>query len=41
MATKLHGVRPDASLTWLEDIGHYPMLESPSAFLDAVAPALA
>jgi len=41
MATRLHGVRPDASLSWLEGIGHYPMLESPSAFLDAVVPALA
>jgi len=41
MATRLHGVRPDASLTWLEDIGHYPMLEAPSAFLDAVGPVLA
>jgi pimeloyl-ACP methyl ester carboxylesterase len=41
MAARLQGVRPDASLTWLHDVGHYPMLESPSAFLDAVAPALA
>ncbi len=41
MASRLHGVRPDAGLTWLHDVGHYPMLESPSAFLDAVAPALA
>ena len=41
MATRLQGVRPDASLTWLHDIGHYPMLESPRAFLDAVVPALA
>jgi pimeloyl-ACP methyl ester carboxylesterase len=40
MATKLHGVRPDAALTWLEGIGHYPMLEAPRAFLGAVAPAL-
>jgi pimeloyl-ACP methyl ester carboxylesterase len=40
MATRLHGVRPDAELVWLEDVGHYPMLESPSAFLDAVLPAL-
>jgi pimeloyl-ACP methyl ester carboxylesterase len=40
MATRLHGVRPDARLSWLDDIGHYPMLESPSAFLDAVLPAL-
>jgi pimeloyl-ACP methyl ester carboxylesterase len=36
MATRLHGVRPDAALTMLEGIGHYPMLESPRAFLDSV-----
>ena len=29
MATRLHGVRPDATLRWLEDVGHYPMIESP------------
>jgi pimeloyl-ACP methyl ester carboxylesterase len=40
MATRLQGARPDAQLTWLEGVGHYPMVESPSAFLDAVAPAL-
>jgi pimeloyl-ACP methyl ester carboxylesterase len=40
MATTLHAVRPDAALTWLHDIGHYPMLEAPTAFLDAVVPAL-
>jgi pimeloyl-ACP methyl ester carboxylesterase len=40
MATRLHGVRPDAGLTWLDDVGHYPMIESPSAFLDAVVRAL-
>jgi pimeloyl-ACP methyl ester carboxylesterase len=40
MATRLHGVRSDATLTWLDDVGHYPMLESPSGFLDAVVPAL-
>jgi pimeloyl-ACP methyl ester carboxylesterase len=40
MATRLQGVRPDAALTWMPDVGHYPMLESPSAFLDAVVPAL-
>ena len=40
MATRLHGVRPDAPLTWMQDVGHYPMLEAPSAFLDAVVPAL-
>ena len=41
MATRLHGVRPDATLTWLEGIGHYPMLESPARYLSAVADALA
>ncbi len=41
MATRLHGVRPDAVLVWLVDVGHYPMLEAPSVFLDAVLPALA
>jgi pimeloyl-ACP methyl ester carboxylesterase len=40
MATRLQHRRPDARLTWLEDVGHYPMIESPSAFLEAVAPAL-
>jgi pimeloyl-ACP methyl ester carboxylesterase len=40
MATRLQGVRPDAPLTWLHDVGHYPMLESPTEFLDAVVPAL-
>jgi pimeloyl-ACP methyl ester carboxylesterase len=41
MATRLHEVRPDATLTWLEGIGHYPMLESPARYLGAVAGALA
>jgi pimeloyl-ACP methyl ester carboxylesterase len=41
MATRLQGVRPDAALTWLEGVGHYPMLEAPGAFLDAVSGALA
>ena len=40
MATRLQSVRPEAALTWLDDVGHYPMIESPSAFLDAVVPAL-
>jgi pimeloyl-ACP methyl ester carboxylesterase len=40
MATRLHGVRPDADLTWLPGVGHYPMLESPSVFLDALSRAL-
>jgi pimeloyl-ACP methyl ester carboxylesterase len=41
MATRLHETRPDATLTWLEGIGHYPMLESPARYLNAVADALA
>ncbi len=40
MATRLQETRPDASLIWLEDVGHYPMLESPTAFLDAVVSGL-
>jgi pimeloyl-ACP methyl ester carboxylesterase len=41
MATRLHRIRPDASLRWLEGVGHYPMLESPSEYLRAVTTALA
>ena len=40
MATRLHEARPDARLVWLEDVGHYPMLEAPTPFLDAVASGL-
>jgi pimeloyl-ACP methyl ester carboxylesterase len=40
MATRLHEQRRDARLTWLDDVGHYPMIESPRAFLDAVTPSL-
>jgi len=28
---------PDARLTWLDDLGHYPMLEAPRRWADAVA----
>jgi len=41
MAIRLQRARPEAGLTWLEGVGHYPMLESPAAFLRAVADALA
>ena len=40
MASRLHDARPDSTLTWLHAIGHYPMIESPATFLDAVVPAL-
>jgi len=40
MASRLHEARPDAALTRLTDVGHYPMLESPHRFLDAVEPGL-
>ena len=33
--------RPDARLTWLDDVGHYPMIESPSRLPRRRHPALA
>jgi pimeloyl-ACP methyl ester carboxylesterase len=36
MATRLKGVRPDASLEILRDVGHFPMVESPRRFEAAV-----
>jgi pimeloyl-ACP methyl ester carboxylesterase len=36
MARKLHQARPDASLTVLDDVGHFPMVESPREFEKAV-----
>ena len=41
MATRLCDVRPDARLTWLEGVGHYPMLEAPAPYLAAVTVGLA
>jgi pimeloyl-ACP methyl ester carboxylesterase len=41
MADHLHEAAPTASITRLVDVGHYPMLEAPSLFLDAVRSALA
>jgi pimeloyl-ACP methyl ester carboxylesterase len=41
MAVRLQRARPEAGLTWLEGVGHYPMLESPAVFLGAVDDALA
>ena len=36
MATQLVARRPDARLTTLDGVGHYPMLEAPEAFAAAV-----
>jgi pimeloyl-ACP methyl ester carboxylesterase len=40
MAERLASVRPDASLTVLDDVGHYPMLEAPGRFAAAVLAGL-
>ncbi len=40
MAERLHAARPDATLVRLEGIGHYPMLEAPTAFDAALEHAL-
>jgi pimeloyl-ACP methyl ester carboxylesterase len=40
MAPRLHRARPDASLTILNDVGHFPMVESPRRFEEAVVQAL-
>jgi pimeloyl-ACP methyl ester carboxylesterase len=40
MAEELHAKRPDATLTRLESVGHYPMVEAPAAFSAAVLAAL-
>jgi pimeloyl-ACP methyl ester carboxylesterase len=38
MSARLHRARPDAQLTVLDQVGHYPMVEAPQLF---VAPVLA
>lgn len=40
MTDTLKAARPDAAVTILEDVGHYPMLESPKKFTQAVTKAL-
>jgi pimeloyl-ACP methyl ester carboxylesterase len=40
MTDELKRARPDATLTVLDGVGHYPMLESPTRFARAVSAAL-
>jgi pimeloyl-ACP methyl ester carboxylesterase len=40
MATRLHQARPDATLHILREVGHYPMVEAPGIFEEAVVGAL-
>jgi pimeloyl-ACP methyl ester carboxylesterase len=37
IATLLAGEIPGARLTWLEELGHYPMLEAPARWAEAVS----
>jgi pimeloyl-ACP methyl ester carboxylesterase len=36
MVDRLHAARPDARVSLLDDVGHYPMVESPERFVAAV-----
>lgn len=40
MVDTLLAARPDATAVRLQDVGHYPMVEAPQRFLDAVLPGL-
>ena len=40
MVDTLVAARPDATAVRLEGVGHYPMVEAPSRFVDAVLPGL-
>jgi pimeloyl-ACP methyl ester carboxylesterase len=40
MVERLHGVRPDATVHRLDGVGHYPMVEVPQRFNDALLDAL-
>jgi pimeloyl-ACP methyl ester carboxylesterase len=40
MAHRLASLRPEARLTVFDDVGHYPMLEAPERFADAVLAGL-
>jgi pimeloyl-ACP methyl ester carboxylesterase len=41
MADRLHAARPDARVSLLDDVGHYPMIEAPERFATAVHRTLA
>ena len=41
MADRLNEVRADARVIWIRGAGHYPQLEEPAAYLEAVREALA
>lgn len=41
IAERLARELPDATLSWLQGVGHYPMLEAPDAFADAALGFLA
>ena len=41
MAHRVVAERPDTALTVLDGVGHFPMLEAPTAFEDAVLAGLA
>ena len=40
MVERLQTARPDATVTILDRVGHYPMIEAPDQFLAAVTGAL-
>ncbi|UDY36403.1 alpha/beta fold hydrolase [Dermatobacter hominis] len=40
MADRLVAARPDATLTWIEGAGHYPQLEEPRSYLEALRAAI-
>ncbi|HEX3332776.1 MAG TPA: alpha/beta hydrolase [Acidimicrobiales bacterium] len=40
MVDTLLAARPDATAVCLDDVGHYPMIEAPARFLEAVLPGL-
>jgi pimeloyl-ACP methyl ester carboxylesterase len=40
MVDRLRAARPDAAVTVLDRVGHYPMVEAPDRFAASVAPLL-